>query len=959
MKVGFINLSSSISWLRCRSTMLAFLYALITSELVAYKLACLQIESKYQVDLIEGLRVFNTTYRGVTVAEGFNKLSPAIRLSGDSRQLVLPVEVYSKAANLLYYSNEFTFALTLRQEERNTGTILSFSEGNNRFLEVQTSGRKNEVRFHYTCKDMLYVETFPYRLADNTWHQLALSVSGNNIEIYVDCSKIYTRVLKEIEHNFTGRNVSLWLGQRTPRHFLFKGFLQDVKIIGRSHGYIQQCPQLNTGCPTCGQFQKLKLSMIHLENRLRELTDRLVEAEKRLTVVEECECRKSCQINGSIHPDGASWKQACDICSCLGGEVKCHPVHCAPVNCKNPFQAPGECCPTCLKRCLLHGVLFDHGEEVSPRDCVKCECKNGNMACNKIDPEVLCPQLTCPVEEQFSVPGECCRFCPGTDFCAKEYDCHANASCINLPTRYTCHCNTGFHGDGKHCKDVDECQKEGDHNGHHCHKNTRCINVPGSYICECVLGYRRVDAFSCAEHDECATHNHECDLNAMCINTEGSYKCECLEGYQGDGYSCKPFCNHTCLNGGQCVAPDVCSCRQGFTGPSCEIDVDECSLGLHQCYPNSQCINMPGWYYCDCILGYQSYLVDNSLGIMCQDTDECLQDSHTCHSTAVCINEDGGFRCECDDNNTCSLGCIYHGTERANGDTWFVESDICSQCTCTNGVVSCNKFECDCNRPDVDLNCCPECDQTSYCHHQEVTRKFRNGEQWIYQCQICECLYGEVDCWPVDCPPVMCDHPVQQPGDCCHQCDDDPCNSQTFSSEEISGNDTSVIQAGRGCFYKGLMYRYGEQVPVGEDPCTSCSCKNGKLCCTYTPSCSDNTVQSTLLNYKDLHNNFEQKTDPISKMEVLHNNGKLDLQIYKYKEESSEQSTPSSSDNSTVGKRVAVVVEHLTESTIKNLATHDKEDNRKIFQWSSVENGKTLGISVPATESSSTTADES
>ncbi|XP_076331201.1 protein kinase C-binding protein NELL2-like isoform X2 [Tachypleus tridentatus] len=924
--------------------------------------AGLQIESKYQVDLIEGLHIFNSTYRGLTVVEGFHKLSPAIQLSGDSRQIILPVEVHNKASELLYHSNEFTFTVTLKQEERNTGTILSFSEGNNRFLEVQTSGRKDEIRFHYTYEDMLYVETFPYRLADNTWHQLALTVSGNNIEVFVDCTKIYTRVVNEIERDFTGKNITLWLGQRNARHFLFKGFLQDVKIIGRSHGYIQQCPHLNTECPTCGQFHQLQLSVVHLENHLRELTNRLVEAENRLTVVEECECRKSCHVNGSIHPDGASWKQACDICSCMKGEVKCHPVHCAPANCKNPFQAPGECCPTCLKRCLLHGVLFDHGEEVSPRDCVKCECKNGNMECDKIDPETFCPQLTCPEEEQFSVPGECCRFCPGIDFCAKGHDCHINASCVNLQTRYTCHCGTGFHGDGNHCEDVNECQKEGDHNGHHCHKNTQCINVPGSYICECLPGYRRVDAFSCAEHDECTTKDHECDQHSVCLNTEGSYKCECVEGYQGDGYTCKPLCNQTCLNGGNCVAPNICSCRRGFTGPSCEIDVDECSLGLHQCHPNSQCINMPGWYYCDCLPGYQSYLVDNNLGIMCQDIDECFLDSHTCHSTAICINEDGGFRCECNGNTTCSLGCIHHGTERANGDAWFSESDVCSRCMCTNGVVTCNKLECDCNKPNINLDCCPKCDQSSYCQHQEVARKFSNGEQWIYQCQVCECLYGEVDCWPIECPPVMCEKPTRQPGDCCHRCEGDPCNSQTFTSDEVSGNVTSNLQAGQGCFYRGLMYRYGDRVPVSEDPCTSCTCKNGQLCCTYTPSCSNNTVHSDFFTYKDLHDNLKERTFPSNTMENLHDFSKLDLEIFQDQEGSSEGSMSSSPEHNTMGERVALVEEHLTESSLENLATGVMEDILPTFQWPSIESGKKFGSSVlatSATEYSSAADDES
>lgn len=39
----------------------------------------------------------------------------------------------------------------------------------------------------------------------------------------------------------------------------------------------------------------------------------------------------------------------------------------------------------------------------------------------------------------------------GVDYCAKGHVCHANASCLNLQTTYTCHCDQGFEGDGRIC----------------------------------------------------------------------------------------------------------------------------------------------------------------------------------------------------------------------------------------------------------------------------------------------------------------------------------------------------------------------------------------------------------------------------------------------------------------------------------------------------------------------------
>ncbi|KAJ8968327.1 hypothetical protein NQ314_002363 [Rhamnusium bicolor] len=43
----------------------------------------------------------------------------------------------------------------------------------------------------------------------------------------------------------------------------------------------------------------------------------LVAAEKRISKVEECDCRKSCQINGTVHADGATWQSGCQLCACV------------------------------------------------------------------------------------------------------------------------------------------------------------------------------------------------------------------------------------------------------------------------------------------------------------------------------------------------------------------------------------------------------------------------------------------------------------------------------------------------------------------------------------------------------------------------------------------------------------------------------------------------------------------
>uniref|UniRef100_A0A182J038 EGF-like domain-containing protein n=1 Tax=Anopheles atroparvus TaxID=41427 RepID=A0A182J038_ANOAO len=63
----------------------------------------------------------------------------------------------------------------------------------------------------------------------------------------------------------------------------------------------------------------------------------------------------------------------------------------------------------------------------------------------------------------------------------------------------------------------------------------------------------------------------------------------------------KPICQTACRNGGKCTAPDRCSCPAGFTGKSCELDVNECK----EYKPCDQtCYNTEGSYYCTCRDGF-------------------------------------------------------------------------------------------------------------------------------------------------------------------------------------------------------------------------------------------------------------------------------------------------------------------------------------------------------------------
>ena len=289
-----------------------------------------------------------------------------MRTSGSSRSVYFSSPVRDSITSLLQSSKEFSFLTSIRQKRQNSGTIFAFSYGQyqtNRYLEIQSSGRQDVVRVHYQPATTspspanTRVETFPLRLADDSWHRLAVSVSGDQIEVLLDCRSVHRRVVPALDTSFLPSSLTAWLGQSNQDNALFKGFLQETKLVSGPHGVLVQCPHSDTACPTCGQFSELQQTVRNLQRVIQELGGRLEAAENKIEELQTCECSRSCQLAGpgsEVRLHRESWSRGCEDCTCQDGQVSCAPQSCPPVSCAQPDPPlPGLCCPTCRSKISL------------------------------------------------------------------------------------------------------------------------------------------------------------------------------------------------------------------------------------------------------------------------------------------------------------------------------------------------------------------------------------------------------------------------------------------------------------------------------------------------------------------------------------------------------------------------------------------------------------------------------
>ncbi|XP_030850590.1 uncharacterized protein LOC105444772 isoform X3 [Strongylocentrotus purpuratus] len=182
---------------------------------------------------------------------------------------------------------------------------------------------------------------------------------------------------------------------------------------------------------------------------------------------------------------------------------------------------------------------------------------------------------------------------------------------------------------------------------------------------------------------------------------------------------------------------------QGWTGPTCDEDVDECAVS-HDC--SQRCIDngMGMGYSCACYQGYQL----QSDGTMCQDIDECVL-VRDC--SQECSNTEGSYICSCNDGYSLDIDMrTCNEIDECLSNPCFngVCTDLLSSysCTCSPGWLGfqCNNDIDECSSADMNA-CSQNCTNTAGSYDCSCTAGYDLHHDGTTCTDINECLFTD-DC---------------------------------------------------------------------------------------------------------------------------------------------------------------------------------------------------------------------
>ena len=121
--------------------------------------------------------------------------------------------------------------------------------------------------------------------------------------------------------------------------------------------------------------------------------------------------------------------------------------------------------------------------------------------------------------------------------------------------------------------------------------------VGPTFKCTCPIGYQASFCEIAVSNNPCT--NSPCQNGGTCsLQSLSNYTCTCPLGWTGHHCQEVDHCaNDPCGSNGVCKTTGYsyrCECYDGFNGPDCKLDVDECKA--NPCRNYKACINSHGSY---------------------------------------------------------------------------------------------------------------------------------------------------------------------------------------------------------------------------------------------------------------------------------------------------------------------------------------------------------------------------